>query len=88
MQLIKTFSTAALSLTFIASTAAFAAPKLQVQDTTVTTLQVDVMAEALDAAGVGHEDLVIPGGLHGSYLWQDPLVVTDVLAFLHDRIGS
>ena len=36
MQLIKTFSTAALSLTFIASTAAFAAPR-QVQDTTVTT---------------------------------------------------
>lgn len=58
------------------------------EDTTVTTLQVEVMAQALDAAGVEHEDLVIPGGLHGSYLWQDPLVVADVLAFLHTRLGG
>ena len=58
------------------------------EDTTVTTLQVEVMARALDAAGVEHQDLIVPGGLHGSYLWQDPLVVTDVLAFLHARLGT
>ncbi|MGC4105078.1 MAG: alpha/beta hydrolase [Thermomicrobiales bacterium] len=58
------------------------------EDTTVTPLQVDVMAETLDAAGVGHEDLVIPGGLHGSYLWLDPYVQSRVLAFLHDHLGA
>lgn len=57
------------------------------EDTTVTPLQVEVMAQALDAAGVEHEDLVIPGPLHGSYLWRDPLVVADVLAFLHAQLG-
>ncbi|MGB3330122.1 MAG: alpha/beta hydrolase, partial [Thermomicrobiales bacterium] len=58
------------------------------EDTTVTTLQVEEMGKALDAAGVEHEDLVIPGPLHGSYLMHDPLVVDDVLAFLHTRLGS
>jgi len=58
------------------------------EDTTVTPLQVEVMAQALDAAGVEHEDLVIPGALHGSYLWRDPLVVADVLAFLHAQLGE
>lgn len=58
------------------------------EDTTVTPLQVEVMAQALDAAGVEHEDLVIPGALHGSDLWHDPLVVADVLAFLHAQLGG